>query len=251
MRTIPIWTLALVFGLCTSAWAQFGGGGFGGGLGGGFDPTMSQPGGMGGFEQPAAEAKVGITAYRAEAPKEGSFEVIWTGNDAQANRKIAEMLKKSVQKVEFVETPLTEVAAFLKQKYLLPIVIDQTALEDIGIDPDVPITISIESLTMAATLDLLTKQPDLGWYIEAGSLVITSFAEEDVRPSVRIYQLHRLEAVGAAEVIQKIVSPSSWSELGGPFDIAVIRDRNLLVIRQNRQGHDAIESLLTQLEEMK
>lgn len=249
MRCAPIWTLVLVLGFTTSAWAQFGGGGFGGGemTGGG----MGFPGGMGGFEAESAEASKGIAVYRAAPADAGRFAVTWTGVSATASQNIAAKVKGEETKIEFVETPLFEAVAYLKNLHDIPILIDQKELEDNGIDVDVAITAHYTSLTLQAVLDLLTKQYELGWYIEGGALVITSEEEAKTHHSVRIYKLPQLEAAGAAQVIEKIVDPASWVELGGEADLAVIRDRNLLVIRQSREGHEAVESLLTQLEEMK
>ncbi|QDU77950.1 hypothetical protein Pan97_50290 [Bremerella volcania] len=242
MRCAPIWTLVLVLGLAPSAWAQFGGGGFGNG--------GVMEGGMGGFEVAPPPAQEGIAAYRPAPGDAGRFQVTWTGTDAQASQKIAARMQDET-KVQFVDTPLSEVVAYLKNLHHIPIVIDQTALDDSDIDLDVPINANFESLTLAAALDLLTQQHELGWIIEKGALVITSYDAADERLSTRIYKLHQLEAVGAAKVVEKIVFPESWNALGGHADIAVIRDRNLLVIRQNREGHEAVESLLTQLESMK
>lgn len=251
MRCAPVWTLVLVLGFSTSAWAQFGGGGFGGGEM--MESEMGMLGGMGmgmGSEMAAPEVDKGVSAYRAAPGDGGRFQVTWTGESAEACQKIAAMLQEET-KVQFVETPLVEVVAYLKNLHNFPIVIDQTGLDHIGIDLDLPINANIDSLTLSATLDLLTRQHDLGWYIKGGALVITSYEEADQDLSVRIYKLQQLEAAGAAKVVERIIFPESWSDLGGHADLAVIRDRNLLVIRQNREGHAAVESLLTQLEGMK
>lgn len=267
MRCASVWTLVLVLGFSTSAWAQFGGGRSGGGEmmgsdmgmsgGMGMPGGMSMPGGMGmlsgmgmGAEMAAPEVDKGVSAYRAAPGDGGRFQVMWTGESAEACQKIAAMLQEET-KVQFVETPLVEVVAYLKNLHNFPIEIDQTGLDHVGIDRDLPINANIDSLTLAATLDLLTRQHELGWYIKGGALVITSYDDADQDLSVRIYKLHRLEAAGTAKVVERIIFPESWNNLGGQADLAVIHDRNLLVIRQNREGHAAVESLLTQLEGMK
>lgn len=255
MRCAPLWALVLVFGFSASAWAQFGGGGggFGGSNMGGFGGGVVQgvPPGMGGYEATSPVPKEGITAYRTATEKAGRLQVIWTGTNAQASQKIADRLKGEETKVQFVDTPLTEVVGYLQQMHDIPILIDQAELKHNKIDPEVAITANIKSLPFSATLDLLTQEHELGWYVEGGALILTSYDEADIRLSVRIYKLNQLDAAGAAKVITKVVFPESWSEMGGHADLAVIHDRNLLVIRQNREGHEAVEALLTQLEEMK
>lgn len=253
MRCAPLWTLALVLGFSTTAWAQFGGGGggFGGGemMGGGMGGGMGVPG-MGGFEMAAPAAQDGINAYRAAPGDAGKFQVIWTGPHGEASQQIAAKLHQET-KIQFVETPLQDVVAYLQNLHEIPIQVDQAELDRSGIDRDITITVNIESLSLPVALDLMTKQHDLGWYIDGGALVITSYDDVDSRLSNRIYKLNQLDAVGAAKVVTKVIFPESWSEQGGHANMAVIRDRNLLVIRQNREGHDAIESLLTQLEQLK
>lgn len=253
MRCASAWALVLVLGFSASAWAQFGGGGFGGGEM--MDGGMGVPGGgmgMGmGYEMGVAEANKGIAAYRTAPAEAGRFQVTWIGTSAAESQNIAAVVKGEETKMQFVDTPLIEVVEFLKNLHDFPIVIDQVGLNRSAIDVDAPINAYFSSLTLQAALELLTKQHDLGWYIDGGALVVTSQNEARQHQSVRIYKLAKLDAVGAAEVVEKIAQPGSWAEQGGEAEIAIIRDRNLLVIRQNREGHEAVEALLTQLEELK
>lgn len=257
MRCAPLWTLALVLGFATSAWAQFGGGGLGGGggfnggLGGdGFGAGMSPPG-MGGFEMGGTQAQEGINAFRDAPANAAPMQVIWGGPNAEASQKLATRLRTEETKIQFVDTPLTEVIGYLQKLHHVPIQLDRAVLKRDGFDPEMKLSVEIESLVLPVALDLLTKQHGLGWYVEGGALVLTSYDEADLRMSPRIYKLSQLDAAGAAKVLTKVVFPSSWSEQGGEANLAVIRDRNVLVIRQNREGHEAVESLLTQLEQLK
>lgn len=205
---------------------------------------------MGGFEMVAPAAQDGINAYRAAPAENGHMLVIWTGPDAEASQKVAAHLHEET-KLQFVETPLQDVVEYLQNLHDIPILVNRAELDSSGIDPELTITVNIESLSLPVALDQMTRQHNLGWYIAGGALVITSYDEANLRLSNRIYKLNQLDAVGAAKVITKVISPESWSEQGGKANLAVIRDRNLLVIRQNREGHEAIESLLTQLEQLK
>ncbi|MEW4563529.1 hypothetical protein AB1K70_13435 [Bremerella sp. JC770] len=247
MRCTPIWSLVLVLSLATSAWAQFGGGG--GGFGG--RRHVEDPFAMGGYASKASAASEGIDAYRPDPEETGRFEVTWTGTNAQASQKVAEKLRDAETKIQFIDTRLIEVVAYLEQLHKVPTQIGRMELKRRGIDVEMPITFQIESLTLPAALDLLVRQYELGWYIEGGVLIVTSHADADARLSTRIYKLHQLDATAAAKVVANSIFPSSWSANGGHADMTVIRDRNVLVVRQNREGHDAIEPLLKALEEMK
>ncbi len=239
MRYASICTLLLILSLTTSAWAQFGGGG-------GFGGSRRGPEG---FE---VETISGITAYREASEEEaGGVEVTWTGAGAEQSQKLAEKIHDAETKIQFINTPLPEVAAYLEQLHKISVVIDKADLERTSIDPEVAITCNHDKIALPAALDLMTRQHNLGWNIDNGVVLITSLGTAEMQRDARIYKLNRLDAAGVAQVISKIVYPSDWHDRGGSANIAVISDRNLLVIRHNRQGHEAITSLLTQLEEMK
>lgn len=195
-------------------------------------------------------AQDGINAFRAKPEENGRMQVIWTGPHGEASQQIAAKLHQET-KIQFVEAPLQDVVEYLQNLHEIPVQVDQAELDRSGIDRDITITTNIESLSLPVALDLMTKQHDLGWYVDGGALVITTYDAAYERMSNRIYKLNQLDAVGAAKVISKIIAPGTWNEHGGEANMAVIRDRNLLVIRQSREGHDAIESLLTQLEQLK
>ena len=45
--------------------------------------------------------------------------------------------------VEFHETPLSEVVGFLRETYKIPVVINNRALDDVGLGTETPVTMSL------------------------------------------------------------------------------------------------------------
>lgn len=260
MRYALAWTLVVVGFWTSSAWAQFGGApggmgmmdagggygmegemeGYGGGFGGGY--------GDGGYGQ---EMYGGIRAFGRTATEGAKFQVTWTGPEAAKSQEIYERLSQEPSKVQFIDAPLEEVVGYLKDLHSVSILIDLEAFKSAGLDIELPVTINVTGQTAASTLDLLCDRYKLGWYVDRGILMISSKDDAAQQQSVRIYQLRQLNAAGASQIVTKMIEPGSWEVGGGHGDITAVSDRNLLVIRQNRAGHDATESLLKSLEATK
>lgn len=166
---------------------------------------------------------------------------------------------------EFVETPLTEVVGFLKDFYDIPILFDQRALDEAGIDKASPVTAELRNLPLRSALPLLLSDLELTWMIQHGVMKITTKERELATPVVRFYDVTDLAAAGppatlvasafestetgVMSALTATVAPESWQDVGGAGSVAVVRvgGRERLVIRQAASIHEEIAKFLSEL----
>lgn len=83
---------------------------------------------------------------------------------------------------DFVETPLSDVAQFLRDFSGVNVVLDVNALSQLGVDLDTPVTLSLNAVTMKSALRLLLRPLELTYVVRDGVLYITTSesAEQDL-----------------------------------------------------------------------
>jgi hypothetical protein len=170
-------------------------------------------------------------------------------------RIYAELNKPTV--LEFIETPLTDVIAYLKDYHKIEIQLDQKLLDDAGISSDVPITRDLRGISLRSALDILLRELDLTWIVDSEVLLITTKDEAKKRLETRTYDVQVLmsDEQGSqqlAEVIRQLLfTPSSDAQsgdgLGSSPATVVTPFRNLLIIRANPFGHREVERLLVEM----
>lgn len=89
--------------------------------------------------------------------------------------KIAETLKEMTI-VEFIEAPLKDVVDYLNDYHSLMIKFDTKALEAAKINPDAPITIKDDTLTLGKALDKMLGPLKLDYIVKDHVLTITTAA---------------------------------------------------------------------------
>lgn len=182
----------------------------------------------------------------AQAPKPKPAEAAWEAN-------IEAALEKSVT-LEFVETPLKDVLAFLSQLAGQQITLDAKSLDNVGVGADAPVTLKLKDLPLRSALRVLLRQLGLSAVPRDGALIITSQeeAETDQRTDVLdVVDLIRPTEAAAPEdydydslidTLTTTVAPTSWSAVGGPGSIERFCGR--LVIRQSAAVQSQIRQLL-------
>ena len=195
------------------------------------------------------------------------YDVIDFKERNSAEEKILQALGDDTR-VEFVETPLHQVIEFFKDQHGVNIVLDAGALADVGIGDDVPITRSLQGITLRSSLRLLLSDLELTYLVQHEVLLITTIEVADARMETHIYSLHRLGDVDSeafARVIQNTIRPDTWrtrsssdetSSAGGakaskkPRLAAIEALPGCLVIKQSQHAHEEVTDLLTQLERL-
>jgi hypothetical protein len=164
-------------------------------------------------------------------------------------------LTKEVQ-LAFVDTPLRDVAQQLQKTLGVPVMLDQRALDEVGIAADQPITFAVSGVTAESALLLLLRQMDLVALPRQEILLITTPDRAAESLAVKVYEVGDLIAPdqepakldSLIEVITTTVEPVSWDAVGGPGSVAPVG--RTLVISQTRAVHREIAGLLDAMREM-
>ncbi|MEX2121197.1 MAG: hypothetical protein WD847_16510 [Pirellulales bacterium] len=161
---------------------------------------------------------------------------------------------------EFVDRPLTDVAAELQDRHKIQIQLDRAALMDAGVGEDMPITASLSGISLGAALKLMLREHELAYVIRNEVLLITSQTEADGMLDTRVYPVGDLVRFSGDEtsaewrpdydsLIEAIIStipPCGW-DCGGVGYIEEFANCEALVISQTAEEHERIEKLLADL----
>src|SRR5689334_3336748 len=90
-----------------------------------------------------------------------------------AETRIRQQLQEPT-KLEFIETPLNEAVAYLQDLHGIAIQLDRKALEDAHVFADVPVTLSVDNVSLRTSLKLLLRPFDLAYVVEDDVLLITT-----------------------------------------------------------------------------
>jgi hypothetical protein len=200
-------------------------------------------------------------AYPAEEQL-GIAEVVAKPSGLDAIKRHEEDIVTALQSrvtapISFVDTPLTEVVVFLSDEYGFPVVIDEAAFDAVAASPDVPITFSIQNVSLRSALNLMLrnagKEEELTYIMDNEGLVITTAEEASSHLEPVVYDIGEItSSLGTnAEEISKIiletVARDMWQVSGsGEGTVQPIGSR-YLVISQSQSVHDKIAKLLAQM----
>lgn len=99
--------------------------------------------------------------------------------ESESNRAVLTQLREARMPVDFDDNSFEDVLAFIGSAADLDIDTDWESLADIGVDPDVPITLRLNNVTLEVLLDrVLAKASDpalpASWAVQDGILTISS-----------------------------------------------------------------------------
>jgi hypothetical protein len=204
--------------------------------------------------EPAAPLMRGTDYDAAQAPNE-PCRCTGEGGAARIKQALAHPLISAG--MEFTDTSLEEVVSQLQDDYQMPIQLDLPALDNAGLGPDEPLTISLRGISLRSALRLLLKQIQLTYIIQDEVLIITTPEEAEAQLSVCVYDVGDLiGAKGQAldALIDAIVScaaTETWAENGGgEAEIRPLPPR-FLVISQTQPVHEEIGDLLATIRAMR
>ncbi len=178
--------------------------------------------------------------------------------DWKASERIQQALGVEVS-LDFVDAPLSEVAAFIEQQYRIPVIIDRRALDDCGLGSDTPVTISVSGVSLRSGLRLLLKELDLTYTIENEVLKITTPEAAEYELEIRVYPVHDFldkqpgtmqanRSAGNLRALSKLltssIAPDSWDIVGGAGTAEVVVPWGLLIVSQVHEVHVQTAGLL-------
>lgn len=174
-----------------------------------------------------------------------------------ASERINEVLERNLGPIEFNETPLVEVAARLGELLGVPVDVDAQALEDLGLDLDIPLTFHGEGGQARSILRRMLGAVDLSWIVRDEVLLVTSKEKTEANLDVRLYLFpfgYDCDAAGVlvvVDLIQSTVAADTWDTVGGPGAIRPMDagPATQLVVSTTHEVHEEVESLLRSLHE--
>ena len=181
-----------------------------------------------------------------------------TLEQSQAADKIEQTLSDATT-LEFIETPLADVAAYLGELHDINVQLDTRALEATGIASDTPISRDLRNISLRSALRITLADLELTYVIADEVLLITTPEKAHDRAEIRVYKVDGLltgddDANELAVAISDMLKDSSAST-GGPVarDIHASRESSprqitaygkLLIVRDTTMGHRKITNLL-------
>lgn len=180
---------------------------------------------------------------------------------SRSERRIHKTLLKPTE-LDFIETPLRDVVAYLREYHGIEIQIDAKALDDVGLVPDEPVTKQLRGISLRSALRLILRDLDLTYIIQDEVLMITTPEEAECRMITMLYPVDELlpendepgmfptNAKTLIPLITASVRPTSWEEFGGPGSIRGVSFHggvDILVISQAMDVHNEIAELLEAL----
>lgn len=159
----------------------------------------------------------------------------------------------------FVETPLRDVVAHIKDGLGVPIALDMQALENAGIDLETPVTLDAPAgSTVRSALRRILHPLSLTWMVRDECLLITTQDTAAENLAVRLYPLpcaagSDADADSLASLVDVIQHTTggvvAWADFGGHGTVRPSPDGAGLVIAQTEEIHDEVEGLMRSLHE--
>lgn len=183
---------------------------------------------------------------------------------------IRKALKKSVT-LKAEKKPLADVLRTLSRDLGINVFVDTRGLNEVGIIPENPVTIEVEGIQLKSVLNLMLSPLDLAYTFKDEVLVITSKTRAQGERTTRTYPVadlvipipmtgpvsadepipvvnrNSVDFNSLIEVIEASVQPVDWERIGGTGSIRAFDPTMCLVIRQSKEAHQEIETLLTEL----
>jgi hypothetical protein len=160
---------------------------------------------------------------------------------------------ESKREWDYADVPLATVAATLGKELGVDVILNATALDNVGVGSDVPVTFRARAMSVRCGLRHLLRPLGLTWLIRDRAVVITTAEDAESELDLRVYPVGDLvrPAEGTAQgedydslidTITSTIQPNSWDAVGGPGAIQGLDQ--MLVVSQTREVHEQIERLL-------
>lgn len=169
--------------------------------------------------------------------------------------------------LEFTDTPFTQVISDIQDRYAIPIHLDRTAMEELGVSVEEPVTVSLRNISLQAALRLILRPLNLTYVIEHEVLLITTPDKSEADLLTCVYDVRDLAITATAAptkgasppaydsrlavVITKCIAKDTWSKNGGGNAEIQALGPDLLVISQTRAVHEKIQNLLSAIRRLK
>lgn len=187
------------------------------------------------------------------------------GGDSEARIEAALAKRTSLK---FVDTPLRDFVQFMADQTGLAFKLSKK-IEDVGVQADQPVSISVDSIPTEAALQQLLRDLNLTLMVQHELVIITSVEDSQlpenqitrVYPVADLLDVVRIPAYEGGgleldygsliETITLTIEPDSWSDVGGPGSVTQFDNSRSLVIATRRDIHQKVAALLISLRKAK
>jgi hypothetical protein len=159
------------------------------------------------------------------------------------------------------QATIGEVVEMMRAALPVNVLLDTKALEEAAFWEQNLFTASTpKPLKLSQALELLLIEANLDFVCKNDSLVVTTDTGVEFHPITKIYEVgdlirptgveHEHETVDFDSLIQLIesnVTPTGFRDHSGPSRIQLFEPNDLLIIEQNRRGHEQIVKFFTEL----
>jgi hypothetical protein len=201
-----------------------------------------------------------IVSVSSMASAQQRWTVVRTEQSEAANKIFATLDEDTT--LEFIETPLTDVVAFLSELHNINILLDTKALEEVGISSDTPITRNLKGISLRSALRLMLRDLELTYVVADEVLQITTPEQASELTQLSVYNVSpMLEKNEPADSLaltleQALAKPHRKSPMSSatPFGSAQSGPKTktrtitvygqLLIVRDSPEGHQALAALL-------
>jgi len=190
---------------------------------------------------------------RVPAPKPAEARL-----SASAAREKIEQALASPTQLEFIETPLSDVVAYLKDYHAIEIQLDKKAMDDAGIAAETPVTKNLKGISLQSALRIALRELGLTYAIHDETLWFTT---PDADPlTTKVYDVADLAVNGREgrqqddykmliSALTQTLEPGSWQPNGGRGCVVggTFGGARVLSVSQTYRVHREIESFLASL----
>lgn len=159
--------------------------------------------------------------------------------------RILKKLDAIIAAADFVDTPLSDVIAFLADASSSRIDIDTQALNDSGTAVDTPVTIHVENQPLHVVFNLIGKDFGLRLIVLDGQLTVTTSDVMNDSLDAVIYDLSDFGRAETQEFVDAIQTSTDgkWDLIHGEGGRALLLNQQLVVV-QTQPVHQEIDKLI-------
>ncbi|MDX1926648.1 MAG: RNA polymerase sigma factor, partial [Pirellulaceae bacterium] len=182
-------------------------------------------------------------------------------DEEQADNEMRELVRLKLRQtitVDFQGTPLRQALEEVSESTELPILLDTVELALAGIDPESPVSVKGQDISVREFLRRLFKSVEnadagMAYAVHEGSIEVTSKEAADQDPAIRYYDLAYVlpndsNLPSVINAIEQSVSPDSWLSAGGSYTISNVG--SMLIISCDEPSHHKIERMLSRIAAM-
>jgi hypothetical protein len=126
-----------------------------------------------------------------------------------------EQALKEITEFDFVEMPLIEAVEFLEEVYEIPILIDEGALDELGLDSSAAVTLQLNGLPLATSLRWLLNRFELAYVNDDGILILTSQERAAEESIARVFDVSDLVKADPKSEVRRLANTTVNRQAGG------------------------------------